>query len=108
MEEYLERRAAALSESVDAARAAGSAPGAGGASQPTASAGELREARKTVARLDKQLSRLAEREASLHAEMVEHASDYERLASVDVALREVTEQKADLEEQWLDAATLLD
>jgi ABC transport system ATP-binding/permease protein len=108
VEEYLERRAAALSESVDAARAAGSAPGAGGASQPAASAGELREARKTVARLDKQLSRLAEREASLHAEMVEHASDYERLASVDVALREVTEQKADLEEQWLDAATLLD
>ena len=105
VEEYLERRAAALSDSVDAARAAGSAPAPGG---PASSAGELREARKTVARLDKQLSRLAEREASLHAEMVEHASDYERLASVDVQLREVTDQKADLEEQWLEAAALLD
>ena len=75
---------------------------------PAASAGELREARKAVARLEQQLARLAEREAELHAEMVEHASDYERLAAVDVQLREVADQKADLEEEWLEAAALLD
>ncbi len=62
VEEYLERRAAALSASPSTRRVRpGRPPVPGG---PAASAGELREARKAVARLDKQLSRLAEREAS--------------------------------------------
>ena len=39
--------------------------------------------------------------------MVEHATDYERLATVDVRLRELAAQKDDLEEEWLEAADLL-
>ena len=72
------------------------------------SAAEQREARKTVARLDKQLARLAEQEKALHDELVEHAADYERLAEVDVRLRELTAQKDALEEEWLTAAELLE
>jgi ATP-binding cassette subfamily F protein uup len=75
---------------------------------PAASAAERRDARKAVTRIERQLSKLAEREAALHAEMVEHASDYERLAEVDVALRELIVQKDTLEEEWLEAAALLD
>jgi ATP-binding cassette subfamily F protein uup len=101
VEEYLERRAAALAASVGSA-----AVPSGGA--PKASAAETREARKTVARLDKQLARITEREQALHAELVEHAADYERLAAVDVQLRELAGQKDSLEEQWLAAATLLE
>ena len=34
--------------------------------------------------------------------------DYERLAEVDVRLRELTEKKDALEEEWLTAAELLE
>jgi ABC transport system ATP-binding/permease protein len=69
---------------------------------------DQREARKTLTRVERQLARLAEQEAALHAEMAEHASDYERLAAVDVRLRELLSQKESLEEEWLEAADLLD
>jgi ATP-binding cassette subfamily F protein uup len=69
---------------------------------------ELREARKTVARVERQLARVAEQQAALHAEMAEHAADYERLADLDVRRRELAEQQESLEEEWLEAAELLD
>ena len=105
VEEYLERRAAALAGSVDDGR--GSGPVEPGES-PRAAAAQHREARKTVARIDRQLARIAEREQALHEELLEHAADYERLAAVDVALRELAAEKGALEEQWLEAATLLE
>jgi ABC transport system ATP-binding/permease protein len=118
VEEYLERRAAALHLSPQSATAAGTAatPAAGTAASgsapastaPVASAADQREARKAVTRIERQLAKLADREAALHAEMVEHASDYERLAEVDATLRELTAQKDALEEEWLDAAAVLD
>jgi ABC transport system ATP-binding/permease protein len=40
--------------------------------------------------------------------MVEHASDYERLAAIDVQLRGLAAEKAALEDEWLEAASLLD
>ena len=102
VEEYLERRAAALSASTDPGHSGA------GATAPKASAAETRGARKTVARIDKQLARITEREQALHAELVEHAADYEHLATVHVQLRELAGQKESLEEQWLSAATLLE
>jgi ABC transport system ATP-binding/permease protein len=106
VEEYLERREAALAaHRAEASRSVSTAPVE--ASRPV-SAAEQREARKTVARLDKQLARLAEQEKALHDELVEHAADYERLAEVDVRLRELTAQKDALEEEWLTAAELLE
>jgi DNA repair exonuclease SbcCD ATPase subunit len=72
------------------------------------SAADQREARKTVARIDRQLSKLADQETRLHTELAEHASDYERLAELDARLRELVAQKEALEEEWLDAASLLD
>ncbi len=109
VEEYLERREATLrahaATAAEASRAGSAGPA--DASSP-ASAAEQREARKTVARIDKQLARLADQEQALHDELVEHASDYERLAAIDVRLRELTAQKDALEEEWLAAAELLD
>ena len=105
VEEYLERREAALAHHAEASRSAAAAPVEASRS---GSAAEQREARKTVARLDKQLARLAEQEKALHDELVEHAADYERLAEVDVRLRELTAQKDALEEEWLTAAELLE
>jgi ATP-binding cassette subfamily F protein uup len=106
VEEYLERREAALAaHNAEASRSAVADPVEASRS---VSAAERRGARKTVARLDKQLARLAEQEKALHDELVEHAADYERLAEVDVRLRELTEKKDALEEEWLTAAELLE
>ncbi|HEX6514726.1 MAG TPA: ABC-F family ATP-binding cassette domain-containing protein [Nocardioidaceae bacterium] len=117
VEEYLEVREAAMS-------GAGAEPGAvegvaggredGGRApaQPAAAAGvsaaERREAKKTMARLDKQLERLAEREAALDAELVAHASDHERLAELGERMRELMAEKQALEEEWLEAASLVE
>jgi ATP-binding cassette subfamily F protein uup len=117
VEEYLELREAAMS-------GAGAEPGAvegvaggredGGRApaQPAAAAGvsaaERREAKKTMARLDKQLERLAEREAALDAELVAHASDHERLAELGERMRELMAEKQALEEEWLEAASLVE
>ncbi len=103
VEEYLERRATSLAE---ASRSA--APDPVEASGSAVSPAQQREARKTVTRVERQLARLSGQQAALHAEMVEHASDHVRLAEVDVRLRELTAQKAALEEEWLEAAALLD
>jgi ATP-binding cassette subfamily F protein uup len=100
VEEYLERRRATLAASDPAAQATGSAP--------ASSQQELREARKTVARLDRQLARLVEQEQALHAELAAHASDYERVAGLDTRLRELVARREALEEEWLEAATLLE
>jgi ATP-binding cassette subfamily F protein uup len=102
VEEYLERRAAALAASVDPGHSGA------GASAPKASAADTRDARKAVARIDKQLAKLVAREQELHAELVEHAADYERLAAVDVELRELAGRRDALEEEWLLAASVLE
>jgi ATP-binding cassette subfamily F protein uup len=51
---------------------------------------------------------VAERERALHAELAEHAADYEKLAELDAALRAVSAEKEALEEEWLEAASVLD
>ena len=112
VEEYLERREASLrlspaEASRPAAKAEASRPAAT-ASRPAATAAQQREARKTVGRVERQLARLAEREAALHAELAEHAADYERLAALDGDLRDLVAQKEALEEEWLEAADVLD
>ncbi len=101
VEEYLERRAASLHLDSSAATT-------GPAEERPQTSRDQREARKTVARIDRQLAKLADREAGLHAEMVEHSADYERLAEIDVQLRELTREKEALEEEWLEAASLLE
>jgi ATP-binding cassette subfamily F protein uup len=58
--------------------------------------------------VERQLARLAEREALLHALLAEHAADYERLAELDGELRELVAQREALEEEWLEAAGLLE
>lgn len=115
VDEYLERREAALragavgSTSAPEAGAIGSAtPTAAAPSAPAASQQEIREARKALARVEKQLARVAAREEKLHAQLAEHAADYEKLAELDTALREVTAEKELLEEEWLEAASLLE
>lgn len=109
VDEYLERRAAALHLDV-APPAADPEPAAAvpATVKPKAGSAEERAARKVVARVDKQLERIAEREAALNAEIAEHAQDYVRLAELSAQLDELAAEKDGLELEWLEAAEVLD
>jgi ATP-binding cassette subfamily F protein uup len=101
VDEYLERREAAL--------AAAPAPsGSLSGSSATSSAAEQREAKKTIARIDKQLGKLADREEELNGALAEHASDYAKLAELGDRMRDLATVREALEEEWLEAASLLD
>jgi ATPase subunit of ABC transporter with duplicated ATPase domains len=81
---------------------AGAATGEGG---PTAA--EQREARKEMARVEKQLARLSEREERLHAQMVEAATDHAKVLELNGQLREIVEEREELELAWLAAAEVV-
>ena len=63
-----------------------------------------RAARKVLARVEKQLERIAAREAELHAEMEANLSDYDLLARVGDQLGELAAEKDELEMEWLEAS----
>lgn len=113
VEQYLELRAAA-----DAARSepgstegavradGGSVPADATAAGP--SAAEVREARKALARVEKQLSRLADREERIHHEMAAAADDHELALELNGQLREIIDEREALELEWLEAADVLE
>ncbi|UMG93639.1 ABC-F family ATP-binding cassette domain-containing protein [Nocardioides sp. TF02-7] len=78
--------------------------------QPRARAGsaEERAARKALARIDKQLERLAAREAELAAAIAEHATDPERLTGLAAEMTALLEEKEAAELEWLEAAEVLE
>ncbi|MBM6402105.1 ABC-F family ATP-binding cassette domain-containing protein [Phycicoccus sonneratiae] len=109
VEEYLRRR----HELVERGGGVREVPGAGrvapagaapGAADGGPSPAEVREARKVMARVEKQLSRLAEREDRLHTAMAAAATDHERVLGLNRELREVVDEREALELEWLEAA----
>ncbi len=85
------------------------APSPAASMEPTRSgSAEEREARKTLARVERRLARVQEHEAALHADLAAHATDHERLVELDTRLREVSATREALEEEWLEAAEVLD
>jgi ATPase subunit of ABC transporter with duplicated ATPase domains len=123
VEEYLRLRAAHATSATSAPSAKGAA--ASSAAAPSGGAGgtagtpegaparevvnpaQLREARKAMARIEKQLSRLAEREERLHGEMAEQATDPAALADLSAKLQAVLAEREELELEWLEAAELV-
>ena len=69
---------------------------------------EDRAARKVLARVEKQLERIAVREAELHAEMEANLSDYDLLARVGTQLGELAAEKEELELEWLEASDVVE
>ncbi|MEP6527104.1 MAG: ABC-F family ATP-binding cassette domain-containing protein, partial [Nocardioidaceae bacterium] len=63
-----------------------------------------RTARKELARIERQLARLAAREAVLHEQMAEHATDHLRLTQMNTDLQSLQADRDELELQWLAAA----
>ncbi len=107
VEEYLRLRAAGHGRMPSSAAPATAAPAPGSPAAsvaPGVSPADVREARKTLARVEKQLARLAEREDRIHAAMADSATDHERVLALSAELREVAEAKESLELEWLEAA----
>ncbi|WP_125778204.1 ABC-F family ATP-binding cassette domain-containing protein [Antribacter gilvus] len=80
------------------------APVGGTAPAPAASQGELRAARKELARIERRLSRIAEEEKTLHDAIAAQATDYTAVAGLDGKLRDLAAEKEELELAWLEAA----
>ncbi|MBE7325318.1 ABC-F family ATP-binding cassette domain-containing protein [Nocardioides sp. Y6] len=119
VDEYLERRAAGLHQpaalsTTPATRGTSPPPPAGASAgddvAKTTSGGagsaEARAARKTMARIDKQMEKLAAAEQKIHAELAELASgsDYDRMSALSAQLTELGAEREELEMEWLEAA----
>ena len=100
VDEYLARRARARSvaEAADAAATA-AAPAAA-----RSDAAAERQRKKDLARIEGQLDKLSTEIDRLHGAMADAASDFERLGTLDAALRDAQSRQAELEEAWLEAA----
>ncbi len=122
VDEYLERRTADLSlvdaelrravasspEETSTRRELPTEPTPAAPARAKAGSAEERAARKNIARIDKQLERIAEQESALNAEVLEHAQDYEKLAELSARLDELSGEKEELEMEWLEAAEILE
>lgn len=95
IEEYLDWRASAAVTTL-----AGSATSA----EVPSSAAAQRAARKELARLERQLERLAGREADLQQQIVQQAADPAAFRKLDSELRAVLTAKDELENRWLEIA----
>jgi ATP-binding cassette subfamily F protein uup len=100
VEEYLElragqRAAAGPPAAAQAPAAAGSAPG---------TAARQRAGQKELVRLERQISRLAGTEAALSEQLAASATDYAKLVELGAELKAAQEERAALEERWLELA----
>ena len=109
VDEYLDRiRSARAGSSAPARAAAAAAPGGSASGPPQTPAAQERTARKELQRLERQLERLAAREADLTAQLAANATDYEKLTSLGAELKATQAEKAELEDRWLTVAAELE
>jgi ATPase subunit of ABC transporter with duplicated ATPase domains len=72
------------------------------------SAAEVREARKTIGRVDRMLAKVAQRETQIHEKMAAAAADHEAVLALDTELRELAAERDRLEAEWFAAAEIVD
>ncbi|MEU8217452.1 ABC-F family ATP-binding cassette domain-containing protein [Micromonospora taraxaci] len=101
VDEYLARTAE---------RAGSSRAGVTSTSGPTASSGagmsaaEVRQARKELSRLERQLGKLDQRETTLLDQLAADATDYARVAELDAQLKDLRAERERIEESWMTLA----
>ena len=100
-----------LREAGAPAQAAAGARGAAAAAPRAAQAkpgNAIRQARRELARLERELDAISSRERELQAALTASASDHERLLELSAALGELAATRERLEGDWLEVATLLE
>jgi ATPase subunit of ABC transporter with duplicated ATPase domains len=98
VDEYLARAGTPADHGVRAAEAE-VAPSATGLT-----AGEVRQARKDLVRLERQLGKLEERVLRINEKLADHGADYEKIVELEAQLKAVQEERGQVEEQWLELA----
>jgi ATPase subunit of ABC transporter with duplicated ATPase domains len=119
VEQYLQLRASVTASGTATARRL-DAPGTGAALRPASpdvaaaapapsaiSTGEVRAARKEMGRLERQIEKLSQREATLHGRMAASATDHQAVLALDAELRALVAEREQLEEEWLQASELV-
>ncbi|RYJ31110.1 ABC transporter, ATP-binding subunit [Streptomyces sp. L-9-10] len=116
IDEYLERRRQLIASGVPAAaqapaegRSAGTGTGTGagagtGAGTGAVSAKDGRAAKKELQKIERQLDKMSSRETTLHQQIADHATDFEKVAKLDAELRELVSERDELEMRWLELA----
>ncbi|NED95021.1 ABC-F family ATP-binding cassette domain-containing protein [Phytoactinopolyspora alkaliphila] len=106
VDEYLERRRSAgePGSAEPGSAETGGAETRAAASRAAASRGDSRAARKELARMEREVEKLTQRAEKLHSELAEHATDHQKVAELDAALREINEQREAAEARWLELA----
>jgi ATPase subunit of ABC transporter with duplicated ATPase domains len=111
VEQYLDLRQAArasLAATADSGASSGSRLRASaGAAASGQSAAELREAKKDLNRIDRQLSKLADQEERIHAEMAAKAADHTAVLALNDVLRAIVDERETLELEWLSVAEII-
>ncbi|MGP3922340.1 ABC-F family ATP-binding cassette domain-containing protein [Streptomyces sp. 8N616] len=98
VDEYLERRHR-MEEAAAAKVLAAAAPEK--ARKPAA---DSRAAQKELQRIERRLDRIGDQESTLHGQIAEDATDFERVAKLDAELRELAAERDELEMRWLELA----
>ncbi|MEV6163116.1 ABC-F family ATP-binding cassette domain-containing protein [Streptomyces sp. NPDC052052] len=102
IDEYLERR-----QRMEEAATPSAVPVAATekpASAPALSPQAARAAKKELQKVERQLDKISTRETALHAQIAEHATDFEKVAKLDAELRELASERDELEMRWLELA----
>jgi chromosome segregation ATPase len=68
------------------------------------SAAEVRQARKDLTRLERQLGKLDERVLKLNESLAQNGSDYGKIVELEAQLKAVQEERGQIEEAWLELA----
>jgi ATPase subunit of ABC transporter with duplicated ATPase domains len=105
VDEYLARSSAGSHASTGPPPAGGSR--AVEAGEIRAGGASARDLRKELARLERQVGKLEQREAQLHDQLARHATDYVKVAEFDGQLRAVRAEREQTEEAWLALADRL-
>jgi ATPase subunit of ABC transporter with duplicated ATPase domains len=115
VEQYLDLRSATRASSAASAasgrsagsRVAASSRAGGGAAADGQSPAELREAKKDLNRIERQLSRLTAQEEKIHAQMAAKAADHAAVLTLNNTLRAIVEDRETLELEWLSVAEII-
>ena len=64
--------------------------------------GDSRAAKKELSRVEREIAKLDQREAGLHAQLAERAADFPAVAALDEQLRAAQAEKVALEDTWME------
>ncbi|MEU0300119.1 ABC-F family ATP-binding cassette domain-containing protein [Streptomyces sp. NPDC006175] len=102
IDEYIERRQRMEETATPASAAGASAPKAAPAEAVSPQA--ARAAKKELQKVERQLDKMSTRETTLHAQIADNATDFEKVAALDAELRELVAERDVLEMRWLELA----